>query len=161
MIQKRAFCIAFCVSTLLFTGCGSVSTTDNTQQEVQNKKVNTELLNDENYLELAKYYYMHEMVTTSAHQKRSFLAKSDTMIHIQRSQPKKQKNVFYVKSVKSPQGYLHFLRVNYNDKSIEINADKNDKSILHLKYTNPKTQKTVNKDFTFKEFTTVPNEGEE
>ncbi len=159
MIQKRAFCVALSLTALVFAGCGSVSTSDTTQQKVQEQKADSGLLNDTNYEELAQYYYLHELITTSAHQKRSFLAKSDTMTHIQRSQPKKQKNVFYVKSVKSPQGYLHFLKVNYNDKTIEINADKEDKKIIHLTYTNPKTKTVVNKDFTFAEFTTVHDEG--
>ncbi len=157
MIQKKTFYITSLIAGLLLAGCGNVPTNSTQKQTSLQRNDNT--LNEQNYFDIARYYYVHELMTTSVHKKRSFLAKSDTMTHIQRSQPKKQKNVFYIKSVKSPQGYLHFLKINYNDQTIEVNADKSNKNIFHLTYLNPQTNKVITKDYSFDELTTV-HEGE-
>lgn len=147
------------VSTLLLlTGCGGETSTSKKDDVVQDvvQAIDTDsLLTTDNYLDLAKYYYLQESRDRNTMQSRS-------MTHLNDVNDKSDKNTIYVKSNRDISNIVKSMIIKNRNALVSVSIeDANVKVTLHG--TNSEVTQTLTlaefKSFDIDE--TMINEGEE
>lgn len=150
------------LAILLFNGCGGVNNGEN-KQEVAKQNVMDKGLTKENYIEQTRYYYTKELISRSVNKQRTFVRKDEKMQQLNHdSLVHHQKDTMYVNSVKSPNQYLHFLKLQYNDREVEVTTDLS-KNIVNVTYIDKNKAISETKTYSLETFPLVDinkNEGE-
>ena len=159
MYYKIVIFTSIVLAGLSFNGCGTGSV-ENTQ-EVTQQNVIGKGLTKENYIELARYYYTKELVSTTVGKKRTFVRKDEKMRQLNHdSLVHHEKDTLYVKSVKSPNSYLHILELTYNDKLVQVQTNPS-KKIVSVQYSDKSRAITKTKNYPFDSFLISDSETQE
>ncbi len=150
MYYKIVIFTSIVLAGLSFNGCGTESV-ENTQ-EVNQQNVIDKGLTKENYIDLARYYYTKELVSTTVGKKRTFVRKDAKMQQLDHNiLVHHQKDALYVKSIKSPNNYLHILELTYNDKVVKVQTSPS-KKLVSVNYSDKSRGITKTKNYPFDSF---------
>ncbi len=151
MYKKVGFFFCANLLMLLMVGCGDSQRDEDKRNvlNVQSPKNTSKNLNEKNFVNIAKYHYIRELAYGNV--KRAPISGDSVVMRKLRAMDKKnQKGVFYVKTIKSPQNFIHYMRIKCDGAVVHIESDI-DKKRVTVKYTADK--KVIVKDFDLASFT--------
>ncbi len=134
MVKRVGFFLVIVNVLMTFSGCGDAQRDEDKRlyTDVGNSKKSSEALNEKNFLNIAKYHYIRELAYGNV-KREPLSGDSKVMKKLRSLEQKNQKGVFYVKTIKSPQNFIHYMQIKCDGAIVHIKSDKNENSVT-LRY---------------------------
>ncbi len=130
MVNKvKIFSFIVFIAALL-SGCGDSQRDKDKHNvvDVTSLQRSGQNLNEKNFLNIAKYHYIRELAYGNL-KREPLSGDSKVMRELRSRQKKNQRGVFYVKTIKSPENFIHYMRIKCDGAVVHIRSDKQENSV--------------------------------